>query len=427
MAEKKKSFSLQRMISNDKSLIVVALLLAVLVWIVVSLNIGTDETKTITINAPITLSDELSQQMGMQYYTLQDNVELSVTLSGPKYVIGQVTEDDLSVKFDTTNVNRAGAQTIPILVTNKSKTLDFEVTSTYPSAIDAYFDVAATKTYDLYLNYDADAVADGYMFGTPVMSEDRVVVNGPNTYIEKLEQLSVNVDLSDREPLTEAYNTDCEIEFVGLGAEARYLTVTSRNDTATPISTVNVTLPVLKVTDLPVAVNFEDMPADLPEDALDIKYSVRQLHVGVLNNANISSAIVGTIPFSSLYTGTNTFYFKASDVQGVTLLDEDVKDISVEVTVASDYQVVKVPLAAADVEVDNVPEGYTATVKSVDFTNVWIIAPNGTAVTAADLSAECDLSAAAEDGTYPVELTVNNNSCWIYGAYNATVALSAND
>ena len=149
MAEKKKSFSLQRMISNDKSLIVVALLLAVLVWIVVSLNIGTDETKTITINAPITLSDELSQQMGMQYYTLQDNVELSVTLSGPKYVIGQVAEDDLSVKFDTTNVNRAGAQTIPILVTNKSKTLDFEVTSTYPSAIDAYFDVAATKTYDL--------------------------------------------------------------------------------------------------------------------------------------------------------------------------------------------------------------------------------------------------------------------------------------
>ena len=220
MADKNNKISLRKLIYNDKYLIIVALLLAVLIWTVTSLNIGTDETKTINIEVPITLADELSEQVGMQYYSLQESVEVSVTISGPKYVIGQVSESDLSVKFDTSNVNRTGAQSIPILVTNKSKTLDFAVTNTYPSSIDAYFDVDASKTFDLYLSYDESKVADGYMFGTPVMSEDKVIVSGPKTYVDKIEKTSVYVDLSGEENLTKPYNADCDIQ---IDVENRHL------------------------------------------------------------------------------------------------------------------------------------------------------------------------------------------------------------
>ena len=59
MKNKKKSgFSIRRLIFNDKYLIITSLLLAVIVWVVTSLNIGTDESKTIRIDVPIKLGDE---------------------------------------------------------------------------------------------------------------------------------------------------------------------------------------------------------------------------------------------------------------------------------------------------------------------------------------------------------------------------------
>ena len=120
-AKEKKKFSFKDIIYNDKYLIFFCVLLAVLVWIMTSLSIGTNESKTVKVQVPIKLGDEVSKQLDMQYYTLQNTVELSVTITGAKYVIGQVTDDDLSVKFDTSNVNRTGEQSIPILVTDKSK------------------------------------------------------------------------------------------------------------------------------------------------------------------------------------------------------------------------------------------------------------------------------------------------------------------
>ena len=119
--KKKKRFSFSDLVYNDKYLILLSIFLAVVVWVGSSLSVGSDDTKTIKVNAPIELSSKLSSQLGMQYYSLQNSVDISVTLSGQKYVIGQVTEDDLNIVFDTSAVNRTGNQSIPIRVTNKSK------------------------------------------------------------------------------------------------------------------------------------------------------------------------------------------------------------------------------------------------------------------------------------------------------------------
>ncbi|MBE6720816.1 MAG: hypothetical protein E7571_09245, partial [Ruminococcaceae bacterium] len=186
MKNKRTGFDFRRLIFNDKYLIITSLLLAVLIWIVTSLNIGTSENKTLRIDVPIKLGDEVSEQLGMQYYTLQDTIELNVTISGAKYAIGQVTESDLNIRFDTSNVNRTGEQSIPILVSNGSNNLDFTVSSTYPSSVDAYFDVNETRTFSVNVNYDDTAIADGYTFGTPVLNEDKVVISGPKTYVDKI-------------------------------------------------------------------------------------------------------------------------------------------------------------------------------------------------------------------------------------------------
>ncbi len=425
MAAKKKNFSIKRLIYNDKYLIIISLVLAVIIWGATSLNIGTDESKTIRVSVPIELGDEVSEQLGMQYYSLKDTVDLNVTVTGAKYVIGQVEPEDLSVKFDTSSVNRTGEQTIPILVSNISKNLDFDITGTYPQSIEGYFDVSESKTFDLNLRYDEDNVADGYVFGFPVLSEDKVIISGPKSYVDKIESVDINVNFGNTQQLKEPYNANCNLEIVGSGVETSYLTITSRSDTTTPIRSVSVTLPVLKVADLPVAVNLEDKPQDLPNGIVRIVYSEDSIKAGVLDSADINTAVIGNINFNEILVGTKTFNFDVTQLKGITVLDEDMKRISATVTVDSSYSMQSIAVNKNSIFVEGIPDGYRANVKSISSKNINVIAPKSTQkINAEELVLKCDVSEKNKNNVYNVSVSFKNmKNSWVYGEYTATIEL----
>ena len=424
MAENRKNFSIRRMIFNDKYLIITSLILAVLVWIVTSLNIGTDENKTIKVSVPISLGDEVSEQLGMQYYTLQDAIDLSVTITGAKYVIGQVTEDDLNIKFDTSNVTRAGEQSIPILVTKAASTLDFTVTNTYPSSVDAYFDVNEEKTFDLYLEYDESAVEEGYTFGTPVLGDDKIVVSGPQTYVDKIDKAVVAVEFPEDTKLTEPFSTRCDISFKGTGVEANYLKCTPKNDPKTKISNVAVTLPVLKETRLPVSVSIDDKPSGIKDSDISISYSVDEIDAGVLASASIKRADIGNISFADLESGTNEFSIDVTNLEGITILDEDLKTIDVTVVLSGDYAKKTVTLDPSDISIAGVQKGSSAELSNLSSRTVVVYLPSDDKDDKITLDPKCDLGDNAESGTYPLTFTVKgNSSAWVYGTYTVDVAI----
>ncbi|MGN0522962.1 MAG: YbbR-like domain-containing protein [Eubacterium sp.] len=415
----KKRFSIKNIIYNDKYLIVFSLLLAVVVWTATSINIGTDESKNVKLTVPITLGDEVSEQLGMQYFSLKDSVDISVSISGPKYVIGQVTKDDLNVKFDTSSVIRTGEQTIPILVTNGSKTLDFTVESVYPSSVEGYFDISTSKTFDVEVEYDEGAVADGYIFGTPVLSEDKVVVSGPKTYIDKIESVYVNADLGTATDIKETVNTTSSIEIKGNGVEERYLTITPVKEDSSKIEKLSVALPVLKIVDLPVKVDIEDVPAGLSTSDYSIYYSQSSIKAGVLDSANITEAVIGAISFSQLKTGVNTFEFTTDNIQGVTALEKDQK-ITVTVTVNSNFVVQSVPLYKSSISLIGAKSGTNPTISSVNSGLITVVVPKGTVINRSDLVLKCNVSD-PDNETVVIEITVNNDKSWIYGTYTATI------
>ncbi|MBQ7204010.1 MAG: hypothetical protein IJS03_08380 [Eubacterium sp.] len=424
MSEKKKSFSIRRLIFNDKYLIITSLLLAMVVWIVTSLNIGTNETKTIKVNVPIQLGDEVSDQLGMQYYTLQDTIELSVTISGAKYAIGQVNENDLKITFDTSNVNKTGEQTIPILVNKKTNKLDFTISSTYPSSVDAFFDVKESKTFDLYLAYDETATADGYLFGTPVLSEDKIVVSGPKTYVDRVDRAIVNVDFPSGTELKEKYTSECAISFEGSGVEASYFNITSKADKDAEISTVAVTLPVLKVKTLPVAVNIDDMPKGFDKKLMSIEYSVDEVEAGVLDGSSIKQATIGSVSFSQLKLGSNEFTFDVSDIEGLSMVNKDIEKIDAVITISNEYVEKTATINKSNIEITGLKGNKTAVIESISSRNVTLYVPKANANDTLTLDVKCDVSEKNDEGSYPLTISVRgSNSSWAYGTYTANVKI----
>ena len=424
MAKNNLRKSIKKLIFNDRYLIIVALVLAVIVWIVTSLNIGDVESKTIKINAPIKLGDEMSEQLSMQYYSLQDSIEISVTFSGAKYVIGQVDENDFNVVFDTSAVNRTGEQSIPILVTNNSN-LDFTVTGTYPSSIDAYFDVNMTKIFDLSIEFDESNAAKGYTFGVPVLSEDKVIVSGPKTYVDQIEKAFLSVDFGDNTDLTEPFKSESAIEFEGIGVESNYLTVTSRTDTKNPLTSVSYTIPVLKIVTLPVSVDLEDAPEGIDEGSITINYSQDSIEAGVLDSADISKAVIGTINFSKIGTGKNTFEFDVTNLKGITVLDEKLKTVTATVNVSSSYEYKTISIKRSDVEVEGLSKSEKASVRNLSRYYVTVIAPKNVLSSSIELELKVDVSEKSDDNTYPLSVTVlNNDNVWVFSTYTATVDIS---
>ena len=412
-------FSLRKIISNDKSLIIVVLILAVIIWTITSLNIGTDESRTIKVDVPISLSDQLSKQVGMNYYTLKDTVTINVTLSGAKYIIGQVSESDLNIKFDTSNVNRAGEQTIPILVTNKSKSKDFQIVSTYPSSVDAYFDVEETKTFDIELKYNEDAVADGYIFGTPSLSEDKVVVSGPTTYVDKIDSISADIDFPKDNSVTESYSEELTLNVNGSGVERSFLKFTSKTDSSASLSSVSVTLPVLKEATLPVSVDIENTPKGISSKDYSVSYSVRSIEAGVLENADVKSAVVGSIDFSELNIGRNVFEFDISNAQGFTSLNKSIKSVKVVVNIPDEFEKKVIAVNTDNIKITG--GSGSEKVKNINKSTLVVITRKGTDITADDVKMQTDISEKSDDNTYPVTFVISDSSTWVYGSYKVTL------
>lgn len=420
---KNKKFSLNSLIYNDKYLMVVSLILAVFVWIGTSLNMGTDENKTITFTVPVSLGDQVSEQLGVQFYPLQDTVELNVTISGAKYIIGQIKQEDLSVKFDTSSVKRTGAQNVPIIVTNKSKYLDYTVSSVSPSSIECYFDVNSSKSLDVDVLYDEDNVADGYMFATPVLSEDRIYVTGPKTYIDRIESAYVQMNFGDAVDLTEPVNQKCSILFKGTGIDTNYIDVRSSAEDEKTLSDISVTLPVLKVQTLPVTTSFVGKPQELADDIIDVKYSVNELKGGILDSANISKADIGTIDFSKLKVGENTFTFEAANASGIAVIDS-VEYVTATVTVSDSYKEFVIPISSRNVNIEGLPDGKKATIDGVSQTYVTVVAPANSVISRNNIIIKCDLTDKTESGTYDMQISVaNNKTAWVYGSYTCAVTI----
>ena len=428
MTNKKIRGKLKKLIFNDKYLVIVSLLLAVVVWIVTSINIGDKVQRTITIDAPIKLSDEASEQLGMQYYSLQDSVELKVTLSGAKYIVGQVKEEDLSVNFDTNSIGDiTGKVSIPIKVRNSSNNnLDFTVKSVKPSKLEAYHDINMGKTFDVYVDYNnKENIADGYELGTPVLSEDKVVVNGPKSTIEEIEKVFLNVDFGDKQNIKKAYNTECPIEYKGQGIQTKYLSVTSRTDSKTSLDKISVTIPVLKIETLPVKVEVENEPEGYYDGQVSIKYTPEEIEAGVLESAKIKEAVVGTINFKDVTLGDNTFDFNISDLKGITVDDENNKTITAKVSVSDMYSIRTKAIKRSDILVKGLKDNQEGNVRNLDKYYVTIIMPNDDSVDDIELELSVDVSKTTKDNVYPINVKIkNNDNAWVYSEYNATVDIT---
>lgn len=133
---RKSKFSLRKLIYNDKYLIVLSVIAAVVIWIATSINLSPETTKSVTVPVTVDFSGTLAEQLGIQYFDSTD-ITVDVTISCQRYLARDITADDISASLRTDTVTSAGYQSVQILVSTRG-TDEFSIESYYPLLLQGF-------------------------------------------------------------------------------------------------------------------------------------------------------------------------------------------------------------------------------------------------------------------------------------------------
>ena len=421
---KKNKFSLRKLIYNDKYLIVISIVLAVVIWVATSMNLSPETSKTITVPVTVDFSDSAAEQLGIKCFG-EETIDVDVTVSCKKYLAKDITADDMKVYLQTNVVTSSGSYDVPIKV-ETSDTADFKVTSYYPTVYRAYFDFEDEKVMDLDIKYaNEDFIEQGYTMGQPMLSQSTVTVKGPRSYVMQVAAVSATVNIEEKLKATKTMDI-VATALDSYNSKVNYITIDSGTENLT------ITIPVLKEMELEVAANFTGKPSKINTSDFGIYYSVNKVNAGVLEEAKINKAVIGDIDFSSLKPGTNKFTFNVDSLDSYVILDK-IDEIDVTVNVPSEYKKKTVSVGYGSVKIINVPDGYKASVTGISTGNITVIGTESSLenLTASNVNLVVDFSNVDKDklkeGTASYQITTaleNSDTCWIYGEYNAYVNIT---
>ncbi len=420
----KSKFSMRKLIYNDKYLIIISVICAICIWIATSMNLSPETTKTISVPVTVDFSGSVTEELGIKCYG-DESFNVDVTVKAKKYIAKDISSEDLNVQLQTNIVTTVGTHEVPISV-SAGENADFSVESYYPSVYTAYFDVPEEEEMEIQLNYSTkDYIADGYVGGENLLNESSVIVSGPQTYVSRVSKVTADVAIKNK--LKETATINIEPKAVDVyGNSVDYISLKYGSEKIT------LTIPVLKVEQLTPNVTITDAPTSVDLSKLSIDYSVKSIKAGVMEAAGIKAAELGEIKMSSLRVGENKFTFDTGQLDGITVLD-DTDKVTVTVTVPSDYTSKDVDITASGVKLNNVPDGYTAKVVSLNADSVTVIGPEKAidSVKSKNVIVSCDLTtkkgSTVQTGNHQYKLTVvvsGVDGVWIYGSYTANVNIT---
>lgn len=416
-----KKGKIETLFYNDKIVLAISFIIALLIWLLVVINYSPETTRTIQ-GVKVNIDTTVPSQFGLEVFGEKD-FTVDVTVKGKKYIISpaSLSADDIIVTAQTANVDSAGKRTLQLKAESASGATNYSISLNSQKTIEVFFDTESTVQMVVepeIINDGFPIVKDGFTTGEIKLSEGSVTITGPSTEVSKVKKVVAKLALEDS--LTS--NKSADAELVPLDSKGNdsfsYLTMN--------ISKVVLTIPVLQLKTVDTSVTFKNAPDDLVLTPL--KYTVsparEEFKISVDEYDKTASYSIGTIDFKTISPANHVFTFSAEN----SALSDDSKTekfvVDVDVSALSQEYFT---LPAENIKINN-SSSVKYVVSGLD-KSVSVIgtAKNLENITVDDIQAEVDLSELemrpGQTVSVPVAVSVKSKNCWIYGSYTVEVTL----
>ncbi len=424
---KSKKLTLHNLLADNKFVLVVSLLIAVVFWATVCISLA-PETTVVIEDVPVKIETENSvpSQYNLKMFG-EDNHTIDITIHGSKYIVGgkSVTADDFNVIASTSSVTSAGTHSLQLKVSKTSTSEEFTIEGYSASYINVYFDEYAEAQANINVVVSSDAVTeDDYVQdGNYITDKKTVIVGGPAMEISKLSAVVAQVKV-DR-PLRESTAFDASLVAVDKNNnELKYISFDGEKDV-----TMSVTIPVYKKVTLPVEIGFTNSPSNYITNPLSYKVSPSNVNVALLQKGTETKTLkVTEIDFSTLKSGVNKVRVNLSDVENIKLLDDSTKFVDIEINVP-DVTSDTFNIKTDNISVSNGPVESSIRFNTESIKNVTIYGReseiNGLKADSIKVRADFE-NVELKEGKNTVVVPMYTRDlygCWIYGKYKIDVTV----
>lgn len=412
------------LLGNSRVLLLVSFLLAVIIWLAVSINESPIVDRVIR-DVKVEVDESMPSQLGYEAFG-EENLYVDVTVSGKRYEVGDnvLGPEDIVVTAVTSSVDSPGKYTLQLRAAAREENPNYKIVGKSEDTVDVYFDTP--KAIDMPVETvvrSAGNLVDTskYMTQDPIPSQTSVEVRGPATYVDQIAHSYAYVDTPGNLKNSETFEAT--------------LKLVDENDKTVPYVTADVeesltvTIPVYRITNLPVTVNFSNTPSEYIENEPSFKISPSRIDVAVDPDKlkDMGEIAVGTIDFSQIESGTTELTLKASDMTEGIPLDRDQEfDVTIRMgnlstrTMTLDRPSIKVINNATDFDITPIASAITVT----------LIGPEEDldALKASSITFNADMTGTdVEKGTTTLTLTpvVSSDTCWAYGKYTCRARITS--
>lgn len=414
---------LQRFYESRPAMMITSVVIAVILWFVISIAIYPTTPRTIYhIPLQVEITGTSAEENGLSVIDY-DVEEVTVQIEGDRSKVGNIDADDLTAFAQIENVTAAGTKELSITVTGSEQ---FNVNSITPATVNVTFDRIDTYTFEIRPSAPNITFAEGCVLDEEnfVSTPGTIDVTGPQQQLEQVAYCVAETQQKERLSASKILTTDTLLFYNEAGTQV------DASDFTYEIASVSMELPVLYQKAMDITYQITNAPANFDLDSLNLKLSEEQITLAAPNTSlnEMTEFNIGSIALRDIDLDYSNDFV-------VNVLDGYVNQSGFStVTLTLDSTgLVKKDFVLSDIGIVNAPASYEFEVLTQQLT-VSMIGPEEVIaeLDASDITANVDLlsystQAEAVDGntvTFNYTPTIScakYNTVWAVGDYRVAV------
>lgn len=195
--EKIKTKGLAAKLGSDLGLRILAVVLAVIIWVILSITQYPTINKTIS-GVPVTLnlSGTLAEEKGLSALGFRD-MTVDVTIEGMNYEIGSYSSNDLTATVDVSSVTKKGTYKLDIDVRSAHSADKVSILSISPETVEVQFDAITSKTFPITASAPNISADEGYSLGNLSCTPAEIEITGAENDLSEIAKVYAVVDKTD--------------------------------------------------------------------------------------------------------------------------------------------------------------------------------------------------------------------------------------
>lgn len=411
-------------LSSKTAFVIYSCLIAIIIWIVFSINVFPTTVRTISgISVSVSLP-ETSANSDSQYVIQSQSVKnIDIRIEANRSIINTLKAEDFTAIADCTSMKEPGTKSFSISV-QCSKNIDYRVLSMSSETTEITLDKLAKKVLDIQVDAPGITVADGYILENDdgQCTPSTVTVTGPSQLLSQINTAKVRLD--KKAEISNSYTSySDDLKFYAEdGSEI------DSSNLSTDTTEFLVTFDIMTEKELNLTYQIQNMPANFDENFLKnrIKLSQDSITLATKGKAldDLKAWDIGTISLSDI----GLDFTKTVQIDNITSDIRNVSDLNSVTMTLDSTGLAEKEFTINDVTVSNPPAGYTDFKVTTDSITVTMVGPEDELenLSSQDISATVNLTGYnIKSLNFQYDVTVSEKkyrNIWATGGYKASVS-----